>query len=101
MNEEVFTTEEIKTRLKPVFVFYNVKEARLFGSYAKKTATKKSDVDLCVNSGLKGLRFVGLIESMRKALGDKEVDVFDVSHIKKGSTIDKEIAETGEVIYER
>ena len=44
---------------------------------------------------------VGLIESMREALDNKEVDVFDISHIEKVSTIDKEIAETGEVIYER
>lgn len=35
----------------------------------------------------------------RNALGGKEVDVFDVSHIERGSCIDKEIGQTGVEIY--
>lgn len=38
---------------------------------------------------------------MRNALGEKEVDMFDVSHIDKGSLIEKEIAKTGVEIYEK
>lgn len=59
-----------------------LKSAVLFGSYGKGTASARSDVDLLVDSGLEGLRFVGLIEDIRSVLGEKEVDLFDVSHIE-------------------
>ena len=32
---------------------------------------------------------------------DKEMDVFDVSHVEKGTEIEHEIAETGVKIYEK
>ncbi len=101
MSEKVFTKEEIKTRLIPVFVHYGIKEARLFGSYAKNSATGKSDVDLYVDSNLKGMKFVGFMESVREALDDKDVDILDKAHVEKNSLVDNEITKTGEVIYER
>ena len=66
----------------------------------KGTATAKSDLDLLVQSDLKGLKFVGLIEAVREAAG-MPVDVFDVSHIERGSLIDREIQATGVTIYEK
>lgn len=72
----------------------------MFGSYGKGTATKKSDVDLLVDSNLRGLKFVGFLDDVQTALG-KEVDLFDVSHVQPGSLIDREIRETGVTIYEK
>ena len=72
----------------------------MFGSYGKGTATEKSDVDLLVDSNLRGLKFVGFLDDVQTALG-KEVDLFDVSHIQPGSLIDQEIRETGVTIYEK
>ena len=92
--------QEIKRRLTPVFDQYNVQSAMLFGSIAKGTATENSDVDILVDSRLKGLRFVGLMESVRAALL-LPVDLLDVTHIEKGSLIDREIRDTGVVIYEK
>ncbi len=92
--------QEIKRRLTPVFDQYNVRSATLFGSVAKGTATENSDVDLLVDSRLKGLRFVGLMEAVRAALL-LPVDLLDVTHIEKDSLIDREIRETGVVIYEK
>lgn len=91
---------KIKKCLTPIFRKYGVKKAILFGSYGKGTATEQSDVDLLVDSGLKGLRFVGLIEEARIALDGKDIDMFDVAHIEKGSLIDSEITETGVLLYE-
>lgn len=88
----------IKTKLDPVFSSYHVRSATLFGSYAKGLATEKSDVDLMVDSNLHGLQFFALVEDIREAL-DKEVDVFDVTHIDEGSRIQKEIYDTGVKIY--
>ncbi len=91
---------ELKSRLVPVFDAYGVRRAVLFGSFAKGTATEKSDVDLLVDSGLRGLRFVGLIEAIRRALS-LPVDLLDVTHVEKGSPIDREIRSTGVTIYEK
>ena len=99
MCDTVYSVDDIKTVLYPVFVRHNVKKAVLFGSYVKGLADKNSDVDLLLDSGLKGLEFVGLIEDVRSAL-DKEVDVFDKTHIIPDSRISSEILKDGVVIYE-
>ena len=100
MSDKLYTSYEIKNRLEPVFRSNGVRQAILFGSYSKGNATPTSDVDLLVDSGLKGLQFVGLIEAVREAL-DKEIDMFDVRHIEADSLIDHEIKATGQVIYEK
>jgi len=92
--------QEIQRRLAPVFDAYGVKSAVLFGSVAKGTATERSDVDLMVDSRLKGLRFVGLMEAVHVALA-LPVDLLDVTHIEAGSPIDREIRSTGVTIYEK
>jgi hypothetical protein len=57
-------------------------------------------VDLLVDSGLRGLRFVGLLDDVQRAVG-KDVDLFDVTHIESGSRIDREIRDTGVTVYEK
>lgn len=98
MCDTIYSVDEIKNVLYPVFVRYNVKKAVLFGSYVKGMADKNSDVDLLLDSRLRGLKFVGLIEDVRSAL-DKEVDVFDETHIIPGSKISSEIQKDGIVIF--
>lgn len=92
------TVETIKNILTPVFVEYDIKQAILFGSFAKGCANENSDVDLLVDSRLKGLRLVGFTEAVSQAVV-RPVNVIDVSHIKKDSRIDKEIRLTGVTIY--
>lgn len=99
MCDTIYSIDDIKTVLHPVFVRHNVKKAVLFGSYVKGIANSHSDVDLLLDSGLRGLKFVGLIEDVRAAL-DKEVDVFDETHIIPNSKISSEISRDGVVIYE-
>lgn len=91
---------DIKTMLTPVFDDYGISRAVLFGSVAKGTATDKSDLDLLVDSKLRGLRFVGFMEAVHRAVG-MPVDVFDIEHIENGSKIDQEIHSTGVTIYEK
>ena len=88
----------IQVRLRTVFTEYCVARAVLFGSVASGTDTEDSDLSLLVDSGLRGLKFVGLVEAIREAVG-MPVDVFDVTHIEKGSRIDQEIQATGVTIY--
>lgn len=100
MCDTTHTIDDIRSVLHPVFVKHSVKKAILFGSYVKGLANSQSDVDLLLDSGLRGLQFVGLIEDVRSAL-DKEVDVFDETHIIPNSKIFSEISKDGVVIYEK
>lgn len=100
MSDKIYSVEEIRRLVNPVLSRNNVRKAVLFGSYVKGSADEKSDVDILLDSGLKGLRFVGLIEDIRFAL-DKDVDVFDVTHIVPDSKIYSEISRDGVVIYEK
>jgi len=97
-NRNVYNTLEIKRRLEPVFISNGVKSAILFGSYAQGRATADSDVDILVDSGLRGLDFVGLIENVCEAL-NKKVDLIDVRYINADSPIEHEVATTGVRIY--
>ena len=95
----IYTVNDISKVLSPIFVTYHIRKAVLFGSYSKGMASEFSDIDLLVDSGLKGLRFDGFIEDVRKAVG-KDVDVLDITHIMKNSNIEKEIEDSGVIIYE-
>ena len=98
MSDIVYSISNIQSLLNPVFKEYNIKQAILFGSYAKGLAAKNSDVDLLVDSGLKGLAFYGLLEDVVTAL-DKNVDLLDTSQIVPDSLVDKEISKSGVLIY--
>ena len=98
LSDKIYSVEEIRRLVNPVLSRNS--KAVLFGSYVKGSANEKSDVDILLDSGLRGLQFVGLIEDIRFAL-DKDVDVFDVTHIVPNSKISSEISRDGVVIYEK
>lgn len=100
MHKEIYTPLQIQALLQPVFANYKVKKATLFGSYAKGLAQKESDIDILVDSGLKGLAFFGLLEDVVTVL-DKDVDLLDISQIMPDSQICEEIKKSGMVIYEQ
>lgn len=95
-----YTMHELQTILSPIFSAHGVKKAILFGSYAKGVASPRSDVDLLVDSGLRGLAFYGLLESVTSAL-DAPVDLIDTTQVERGSLIEHEMLSTGVSIYER
>lgn len=99
MYKGIYTPLQIQMLLQPVFADYKIKKAILFGSYAKGNAKEQSDIDILVDSGLRGLAFFGLLEDVVTTLG-KEVDLFDVSQLTSDSQISEEIKRSGVVIYE-
>ena len=94
-----FTLISISDALAPVFTAHHVRKAVLFGSYSKGEAEANSDIDILVDSDLKGLDFVELIENVREAI-QKDIDLFDIRHVEEGSLFHSEIQNTGVVIYE-
>lgn len=90
--------DSIQESLIPIFGKYNVRKAVLFGSYAKGTANERSDIDIFVDSGLRGLKFFGLLEDVTNAL-NRQVDLIDASQVDSGSRVLSEINNTGVLIY--
>ena len=102
MSEKIYTIEEIKKMLEELLRDKPVYQVILFGSYAKQKATPKSDIDLITdtNSELKGFALLKLICQIKEKL-QKEIDGFEKYEIIENSLIDKEIKETGVVVYEK
>ncbi|MCL2336589.1 MAG: nucleotidyltransferase domain-containing protein [Firmicutes bacterium] len=100
--ENVYTANQIKEKLLPVFDASPVEKAILFGSYAKGNQTRVSDVDIFIDSKgkIKGIDFFGVLQDITEAL-HIPVDLIEASQVIHGGRIDREIAETGIIIYER
>ena len=98
-STNLYSIDSVSALLFPVVKRYNVRKAILFGSIAKGTANASSDLDVLVDSNLRGLRFIGLLEDLQEAV-HMDVDLLDVTHIQKGSPVAAEIQKTGVVIYE-
>lgn len=100
MPETLYSIDQLKSCLAPVFRRNGVRKAVLFGSYARASATARSDVDLWVDSGLRGLSFFGLLEDVCQSL-QCPVDLIDSADVVPGSPVDREIRATGVVLYEQ
>lgn len=94
MQNKIMSAEDIKQLISPVLKSFGVRDARLFGSYAKGQATKYSDIDIYVDSGLRGLSFFGLLEGISEAL-PTVVDLVDKQMLIPEGELFKEILRTG------
>lgn len=102
MTDKIYTIEDIKEMLKEVLKDTEVEKAILFGSYAKKEATKISDIDLVIDSKgkLLNIKFYGLLEEIIEKL-QKKIDLIEISEINKDSVIYNSIKKEGVVVYEK
>ena len=90
--------DDIVFKCSRVFEEYPVHYCYLFGSYAKGTATERSDVDLLVSTDVSGLKFYGLAERLREAL-KKNVDLINVEQLSDNMDLLNEIMKEGIRIY--
>ena len=97
---EIYTIAQLQGVLTPIFKKNKVRKATLFGSYSKGKATAQSDVDILVDSGLRGLAFFGLVDDVCESL-DCDVDLIDVRDVIPDSKVDREIRNSGVLIYEQ
>ena len=100
--EKVYTVNEIKEKLLPIFNAIPVERAILFGSCANGKSTRTSDVDILIDSKgkIRGIDFFGVLEDITEVLS-VPVDLIEASQIIDGGRAQREISETGIVIYER
>ena len=82
--------DKIKKKIEPVAKKYNLKHIWLFGSYAKNTQKKDSDVDIIVRTEdvSDGFKIVEVKFALEEAL-DKDVDIVTTGSIK-GSLLEDE-----------
>ena len=98
----MLSVAEIKTVVEPIVKGTKVEKIVLFGSYAKGSASDHSDIDLCMisNGVITGLAFYDLKSKFEDAF-NVDVDLLPDLDIIPNSPVDKQINETGVVIYER
>lgn len=78
------TIQDIQQKTAPVFQKYGIAYAGIFGSFARKEETSKSDVDIIIKIGepmgmFKYMKFIGKLETSLK----RKVDVVTEKSINK------------------
>ena len=102
MGQPIFSINEIKTILFPVFQTAPVYRAILFGSYAKGNPTDNSDIDIVIDSKgeLLNIDFYGVLEDITTRLG-KRIDLFEITELKNNVTMKSVVEREGIVLYDR
>jgi len=100
--DKVYTIEELKELLTPLFKQYPVHKAILYGSYARGEATPTSDVDIVIDTRnqLKGFSWCGVMADAEEVLF-KYVDAHEHSRLKSNSVVLKAMQTEGVMLYER
>lgn len=94
MNNKIYTLDEISETLRLIRPKYHIKDAKLFGSYARGEANASSDIDILLTRGpgFRALDVFGVAEEMHRATG-KQVDVYEESELEPGSFRDTVLRE--------
>lgn len=102
MEQPIFSINEIRTKLFPVFETAPIYRAILFGSYAKGIPTDKSDIDIVIDSKgeLLNIDFYGVLEEITTRLG-KRVDLFEITELKNNTVMQSLMEQEGIVLYDR
>lgn len=97
----IYSINDIKRIVSPIFEKYNLEKVILFGSYARNEPNLVSDLDLCIiEPKIRAIKLFSLKGDLQEAL-IKDVDIFQLSSIEVNSPIYQNIFKDGIVIYEK
>ena len=98
----IYSISDIQSILARQLAATPVRQAILFGSYAKGCPSEESDLDLVVDmdGNTRNFAFWGVYETLREAFS-VPVELFEKSEILPGQAAAKEIQETGVIVYDR
>jgi len=101
-TQKIYTIDELKEKLTPVFASAPIYKAILFGSYVRGEADEKSDIDIVIDTKrqLTGFDFYGVVADIEDAV-EKNIDLIEINHIKKDAPILNTIKQEGVTLYER
>ncbi len=94
----VLSIQFIRNTAAEICKKHNIEFCILFGSYAKTSATVRSDVDLVVKTSITGLSFFGLVEEFRQAL-HKKVDIIRVEELQGNVDLLSDVLKDGIKLY--
>lgn len=103
MTDKIYTIDEIKQLSNPIFRQYPmIKEAYLFGSYARKEANEQSDLDFIIvldsyDTQSKKFAYCSMVDL--EDVFSKQVDV--ISEENANSIMPRTMERDKVVIYER
>ena len=100
----IYSIDEIRERIIPIAIRYNLRAVYLFGSYARGDADDNSDVDLLVDTSgtkLTSLLSLGAVYCELEEAMEKNIDVITVSSVEQKSQMPSEELFKKEVISER
>ena len=87
MSGTEITIDEIIGVIKPLAEKYHIKDVYIFGSYARGEATQNSDIDFLIYGDQNFIPTSVLVfaEELR-ILFKKDIDVFEINEVNKGSS---------------
>ncbi|MBC8414340.1 MAG: nucleotidyltransferase domain-containing protein [Nitrospira sp.] len=97
-NSPPFSVGKLQTALSPLFTSSEIKLIVLFGSYAKKTVHKKSDLDLAFLYD-EVINIIDLTNEISQLLHTSNIDIIDIRKAKP--LLKHSIMKHGIIIYER
>lgn len=98
LRDKVLSLDEIAHAVSSLCSSYPVGACYLFGSYAKGTATKDSDVDLMLVSEVEGIAYYELLGLLEEKLG-KKVDLIRLETAMQNAKLLNEILKDGVKVY--
>ena len=100
----VYTMDEIRSRVMPIILKYNIPAMYLFGSYARDEATENSDLDFLVDTtgtNLNSLLSLGALYCDLEGAFDKRIDLITVQSIFQPSEMPSDLDFRDSVLRER
>jgi hypothetical protein len=98
--ETVYTIDELKELLTPVFVKYGLVRVSVFGSYARGTAVSGSDINLLIliDDKFDLEDYINFKNEVTKTV-DKDIDILEYRSINK--KLEADILKEASMLYEK
>lgn len=103
MDNEILTINEIKEKIIPICIKYDIPSVYLFGSYANGNATAKSDIDLVIGETEKIYSLFDMVDVRENFESElkRKVDIINLNALNEDRHFTKVVKETMKEIYRK
>ncbi len=98
--DNVYSIDELKDLLTPIFIKYGLIRVSIFGSYARGTASDTSDINLLIyiNENFDLESYINFKNEVIKVVG-KDIDILEYRSINK--RVETDILKEAILLYEQ